>query len=88
VNIGSGCAIALKDIIFQIAQKLGRQDLVQLGAIPAPANEPPLLVADVNRLQTEVRWSPKYDLSEGLDNTIVWWQKELANSTAKIILNY
>ncbi len=74
VNIASGQPIALKDVIYRIADRLTRREMVQLGAISTPNNEPPLLVADVGRLLKEVCWQPKYDLEAGLKQTIEWWQ--------------
>lgn len=82
VNIASGYPVALKDIIYEIAEKLDRRALIQLGAVPALANEPPLLVADVSLLTSKVGWSPKFDLDLGLEKTISWWKKHLfENST-------
>lgn len=77
VNIASGQPVALKDVICKIADKMNRRDLVQLGAIPAPADEPALLVADVSRLMSEVGWKSKYTLEDGLSATIDWWHKHL-----------
>lgn len=79
VNIASGFPVTLKDIIYQIASQINRPDLIELGAIPAAANEPPLLVADVRRLTEEVGWQPKVTIEAGLEQTITWWQKELMN---------
>lgn len=81
VNIASGRPITLKEVVFQIAEKLDRQGLVHLNAVPAPAGEPRLLVADVNRLTSEVGWSPKYDLRAGLESTIEWWQQNAAEAS-------
>jgi nucleoside-diphosphate-sugar epimerase len=77
VNIASGRAVALRDIIFKIAQKLNGQHLVRLGAIPAAANDTRLVVADISRLFDEVGWQPEYDLDSGLDQTIEWWRSQL-----------
>ncbi len=77
VNIGSGQPIPVAKVISEIASKLNRHDLVQLGAIPMRANEPPLLTADVTRLRTEVGWLPKYDLDRGLEETIEWWRNQM-----------
>lgn len=77
VNIASGRAVALRDIIFKIAQKLDGHQLVRLGAIPAAANDTRLVVADVSRLFDEVGWQPEYDLDSGLDQTIEWWRSQL-----------
>jgi nucleoside-diphosphate-sugar epimerase len=77
VNIGSGQPVALRDVVYTIAQKLGRPDLILLGALPAPANEPRLLVADVSRLFNEVPWRPKYDLDQGIAQSIGWWRDHI-----------
>jgi len=74
VNIASGKPIVLKEMIYMIAEKLDRENLIALGAIPAAENEPPLLLADVHRLTHEIEWSPRFTLDEGLDLTINWWK--------------
>jgi len=75
VNIASGKPIALKEIILSIADKLGKNDLVKLGAMPQNENEPSVLFADTRRLFSEVSWQPQYDIDEGIRETIDWWQK-------------
>jgi nucleoside-diphosphate-sugar epimerase len=77
VNIASGQAVQLKTIIYSIADQLNRIEQVHLGALPVPADEPPFIVADARRLQTEVGWRPQYDLSTGLAQTIEWWRQQL-----------
>ena len=77
VNIASGRPVALKDVIATIASKLDRGHLVQLGAIPAPDDDPPSLLAAVDRLREEVGWKPAIDLDTGLDLTIRWWRERL-----------
>jgi nucleoside-diphosphate-sugar epimerase len=79
VNIGSGAPIALKQIIYSIADMLGQRGLVQLGALPSPLNEPSLLVANVERLANEVVWRPTYDLEHGLEQTVHWWKGTLSD---------
>ena len=76
VNIASGEPVTIRNIILRIAEKLDRSDLVQFGAIPTPKVEPPLLLADVNRLRQEIGWTPLYNLDAGLDKTIDWWKRQ------------
>lgn len=76
VNIASGQPVALRELIYGIAAKFNRDDLIQLGAVSTPPDEPPLLVADVRCLHDELGWTPKYDLDTGLEQTIDWWKHE------------
>jgi nucleoside-diphosphate-sugar epimerase len=74
INIGSGNPISVKEIIYTIGEKMGRLDLIRLGALSSSPNEPKLLVADTTRLYNEVGWRPQNDLNTGLDKTIMWWK--------------
>lgn len=77
VNIGSDRSIALAGLIDIIAAQIGRRHLVRLGARPAPAGEPGVLVADARRLRDEVGFTPRFDLETGLADAIAWWRTEL-----------
>ena len=70
VNIASGKGVPLKALVYNIADQLGRRDLVKLGAIPASADEPATLIADVGRLRDEVGFKPSYNLENGISLTI------------------
>jgi nucleoside-diphosphate-sugar epimerase len=76
VNIASGEPVALKNIIYRIAEKLEQPDLVQLGAIPASESDVPLLIGDASPLKQEVGWAPHYNLDTGLEMTIDWWKRQ------------
>jgi len=80
VNIGSGEPLAIKSFIKEIAECIGRPDLVEFGALPASANEPVSLVASVGRLREEIGWSPQ-SRQERLRETCEWWQS-MAQRTA------
>jgi nucleoside-diphosphate-sugar epimerase len=80
VNIGSDEPVALADLVERIGRQIGRQDLVQLGARPAAAYEPPVLVPDLHRLRDEAEWRPRFTLNEALSDTVAWWRRTLADS--------
>ncbi|REL24183.1 NAD(P)-dependent oxidoreductase [Rhodohalobacter sp. SW132] len=77
VNIGSGNAIAVKDIVIKIGAFTGKEHLVELGALPTRQNERQLIQADTQRLTHELNWHPGYTLDEGLKQTIQWWEDHL-----------
>jgi nucleoside-diphosphate-sugar epimerase len=74
VNVASGEAIAVRDVVARVAEAVGRPELVRFGARPTPAGEPPLVVADVSRLRDEVGWRPRIGLADGLVETVGWWR--------------
>ena len=74
VNVGSQQPIALCDLVTQTADRIGRRDLVQLGALPTRPTDAPLVLADTARLRTEIGWQPRIGLGEGIDRTIAWWK--------------
>ncbi|MBT5107646.1 MAG: NAD-dependent epimerase/dehydratase family protein [Rhodospirillaceae bacterium] len=74
VNIASGNPVAIRDVVNQIARKIGRPDLVKLGAIPTASNDPPRLLASNDILSDTIGFQPKYDLDTGLNETIDWWR--------------
>lgn len=78
VNIGSGKAIAVRDLIMEIARQLDATDLVQLGARKSPPDDPELIEANISRLQTLTDWSPQNSLQTGVADTIAWWRGTLA----------
>jgi nucleoside-diphosphate-sugar epimerase len=56
---------------------LGCAGSVEFGALP-PQTEPPLVEADITRLRTGTRWAPTWNLEQGLESAIAWWQAELS----------
>lgn len=66
VNIGSGRAVAVRDLIATLAAAIGREGLVRFGARPRPAGDPDLIEADVVRLTDEVGFRPRHDLASGV----------------------
>jgi nucleoside-diphosphate-sugar epimerase len=74
INIGSGEAVTLRQIVERLGTLAGRADLLEIGAIPPAPTDAPLVVADVTRLQGELGWRPSTSLDEGLRATLAWWR--------------
>jgi nucleoside-diphosphate-sugar epimerase len=74
VNVSSGQATTLREIVLTAGRLLGRPELVQLGALPARANDVPLVVG-ANARAGALGFTPRYDLESGLGQTIAWWKE-------------
>ncbi|MBO0350582.1 NAD-dependent epimerase/dehydratase family protein [Phormidium pseudopriestleyi FRX01] len=77
INIASGQPVALKDIIYQIGEILNGSELIELGVLPTSTNDPPLLIGDMRRLRDELCWQPKFNLNQGLNEAVTWWEKQI-----------
>jgi nucleoside-diphosphate-sugar epimerase len=61
--------------VARIGALTGRADLIDIGGRPAPPHDPATLAADIDRL-TSLGFTPRYDLSAGLAQTIEWWKSQ------------
>lgn len=77
LNIGSGQAIPLAELIHEIGRQIGATELIRLGAREARPGDPPLVEADVTRLRDRLGWEPKFSLETGVADTIAWWRREM-----------
>jgi nucleoside-diphosphate-sugar epimerase len=83
VNIGSGEAVGVAELVERVASSAGHPELVRLGELPPREGEPAELVADVGRLRKEVGWSPRMTLEQGIEQTVAWWREQLRASPAE-----
>jgi nucleoside-diphosphate-sugar epimerase len=73
VNVASGEATRLRDLVAMVGRVCGRPELIRYGALPQRAADPPEIVADVGRLRTEVGWRPRESLDAGVARAVAWW---------------
>lgn len=79
VNVASGEAITLENLIMTTARIIGAENRVALGAREAPPNEAPVITADVAKLLS-TGWKRTYTHEQGLAETIAWWKERMKNS--------
>jgi nucleoside-diphosphate-sugar epimerase len=84
INIGSGDAVTLRQIVERLGSLADRADLLEIGAIPPAPTDAPLVVADVTRLTNELRWRPKTTLDAGLRATLDWWRASVGQLEGEI----
>lgn len=80
VNISSGSAPSICDIVTEVGVQMGRPDLLRFGA--NSAGEPPLILGP-NESLLGLGWRPRYDLQSGLRATIEWWKARLEAAAAR-----
>ncbi|MDN3275955.1 NAD(P)-dependent oxidoreductase [Frankia sp. RB7] len=78
VNIGSGQPISLSSVGLEIGKQLGRLDLVQFGALSARPDDPPVLIPDTRKLYRELGFKARFDLANGIANSIEFWRNQPA----------
>lgn len=69
-NIASGEELTIRQAVETVAGILGKPEKVRFGIVPAAANEPPRIVADVKKLSREIGWKPNFSFSQGIKETI------------------
>lgn len=74
-NVASGSPIAVRDLVTTIAAKLDGADLVRFGEVPLRADDPPVILADINQISDTLDWSPRFALDDAIEETIDWWRQ-------------
>ncbi len=69
INVGSGSAIPVADLLMAIATEIGRPELLDLGAIPQRPGDPEVIELSIQRL-TDLGWQPEIDLAHGAGLTV------------------
>jgi nucleoside-diphosphate-sugar epimerase len=68
VNLGSGSAIAIRDLVRIVARAVGRPELGQV-AEPVQAPDVPIVLADISRLRDATGFEPR-PLEDGIAQTV------------------
>ena len=78
VNIGSGVALTVRELVTTIARLCDAEDRVRFGAIPYRLGDPMFVCADVEKLR-RAGFTPRFDLETGLRDTVRARREELAS---------
>lgn len=77
-NIANGQPGPILSIVQALGDIVGRRDQLRIGAIPARANDAPLVAADTAAAKRDFGWEARIPLRAGLEATVQWWRDELA----------
>jgi len=70
LNVASGRATPVKDLIAEVAGQMGHPDRVNLGARPRPENDPKRVVADISKLRQDTDFKPLFDIKSGVADVL------------------
>ena len=77
VNVGSGRPISVRDIAGKIGGILGHPDLIRFDTSQINKFEPEFVCANNSHLRANTGWFPRFEIDEGLQDTIDWWRGRL-----------
>lgn len=75
INIASGKASLIRDVLRYVGRSLGRPELVAASVTDRASDEPPVVEADVSRLRNELKCVARVDLEEGIEMTVDAFRK-------------
>ena len=80
INLGNPVEFRVRELAEQLLAKLGSSaGIVQE---PLPSDDPRQRQPDISKARELLGWQPKVALSEGLDQTIAYFQEELNGAEA------
>lgn len=75
LNLGSGVALSIRDIVSIVEQKIGSSLQIEWGE--ASKIDIPIAYADISKAREILNWQPKHNAFTGITNTISYYEKEL-----------
>ncbi len=75
INVSSGRHYVIRDVVSMIADMLGAQDLLDIGAIPEREGDLAFLAGDPSEAERRLQWRANTSLQEGLRLTIDWHRR-------------
>jgi nucleoside-diphosphate-sugar epimerase len=76
MDIGSGTTVQIKDLASRIKRMTDSKSIINFGAIPYRKNEPMYACANISLLK-RTGWNSKYEIEDGLRETIDYYKKEM-----------
>lgn len=81
INLGSGIEIAIRELVEKIHYLTGSRSSLKIGHLPYRPGEITRMVADHRKAERLLGWRPKITLDKGLEITIDWYRRFLAEFT-------
>ena len=80
-NIASAEPVSIAALMRRIGRSIGKEHLIQLGAVPYRNWEPPFISGANDRLHA-LGWAPAVPFEEGIASVVEHWRAALARESA------
>jgi UDP-glucuronate 4-epimerase len=74
INIGRGEPVLMKDFVTIVEELVGKKAILETP--PAPASEPKITFANVDKARKLLGYTPKTSINDGLANLWKWYQQQ------------
>ncbi|MFQ5801321.1 MAG: GDP-mannose 4,6-dehydratase [Candidatus Methylomirabilales bacterium] len=78
INLGSGVELSIRELVAKIHALTSSRSRLRIGDLPYRPGEITRMVADSCKAERLLGWSPRVDLDKGLELTIEWYRRFLA----------
>ena len=76
-NVGSGKAIAIRDILDMIIERSSAEIKVEIDPAKLRPVDVPIIEADITKIQTATGWEPRIPLSTTISETLDYWRRKI-----------
>ncbi len=81
INIGSGEAVSIRELLGLVGHEIGRSHLLQFGGRARALNDPDVLLPDLTRQRLDLGWSPAFSHRQRVAATVDWWRDRLGTTS-------
>ncbi len=79
-NVGSGKAIAIRDILDMIIERSSAEIKVEIDPAKLRPVDVPIIEADITKIQTATGWEPRIPLSTTISETLDYWRRKIGET--------
>lgn len=83
IELGSGEMATTREVVENLRKIINPEAGLEFGALSDRAMEQ-VRVANIGKTYEQIGWQPEYSLSEGLEETVQWYERQLEQGIIKI----
>jgi len=85
-NLGCAEDVSIRDVTTLVLDLMGNPVEARFGALPDRPIEIWQMRCDASRARHELGWKPQHSLADGLEKTIAWYRREIADPSSPFVV--